>query len=92
MLSLQAVFDQQEIAFCDFLKIDCEGAEYEMLYNLPTAYFTKIGLFAIEYHHVPDKPEYTPEALSAFLEERGFTVHRYKKYHLFAQANGAVQD
>ena len=50
-ISLKEVFDSNKIKFCDFLKIDCEGAEYDILFNLPKKYFNKIGMIALEYHN-----------------------------------------
>ena len=36
---------------CDFLKMDCEGAEYEMLLNLDAAALRqRVGVSALKYH------------------------------------------
>jgi FkbM family methyltransferase len=50
VVSLQSVFDQQQIETCDLLKVDCEGAEYDILYSLPHAYYSRIRRIAMEYH------------------------------------------
>ena len=42
---------------CNFLKLDCEGTEYEILENLPTSYFKKIEKIVIEYHMADSHPE-----------------------------------
>lgn len=39
-----------ELPTCDFLKIDCEGAEYEILQNTSRASFRKIARIAMECH------------------------------------------
>lgn len=49
-ISLQKLFDENKIEFCDLLKLDCEGAEYEIIKNLPSEYFKKIDKIIMEYH------------------------------------------
>lgn len=49
-VSLASVFDDNNLEFCDLLKIDCEGAEYDILFALPATYFNRIGAIAMEYH------------------------------------------
>ena len=49
-ISLKDIFEDNNIKFCDFLKMDCEGVEYDVLFNTPKKYFDKIGMIAMEYH------------------------------------------
>lgn len=49
-ISLKEIFDDNNIEKCGLIKIDCEGAEYEIIDSLPTEYFKKISNFIIEYH------------------------------------------
>ena len=49
-LTLAEVLTQNKISQCDFLKIDCEGAEYEILLNTPTEILKKIDQIVLEYH------------------------------------------
>ena len=56
-ITLQNIFEVNNIKNCDLLKIDCEGAEYEILGNLPTKYFTKIQKMVIECHFVKTKKD-----------------------------------
>ena len=56
-ISLQRIFDDNNIENCNFLKLDCEGTEYEILENLPTSYFDKIEKIVIEYHMADSHPE-----------------------------------
>jgi len=44
-ISIQNVF--KDIEYCDLLKIDCEGAEYEFLPGIP---FYKVGQISMELH------------------------------------------
>jgi FkbM family methyltransferase len=48
--TLSSVFSDYDIEYCDFLKLDCEGAEFPILLDSPTEIFNKIGLLAMEYH------------------------------------------
>jgi len=78
-ISLQDVFDENHIEKCDLLKLDCEGAEYDILYNLPLEYYTRIRQIRMEYHNHLDNPKNTGDALIEFLKERGFGVVKSKK-------------
>ena len=49
-LTLSDVFEDHGIERCDFLKMDCEGAEFEILLNAPTAAFDRIDRICLEYH------------------------------------------
>lgn len=58
---------------CDLLKIDCEGAEYEMLFETPQSTFENIRQIVLEWHRVA---EHSPEELVKFLEKLEYVVHR----------------
>lgn len=77
-LTLADIFLEHTIDRCHFLKIDCEGAEYEILYNTPRDVFEKIDRIAMEYHNPPfyglNNREHNPERLAAFLRDAGFSV------------------
>jgi len=70
--TLGDIFRELDIQRCDFLKLDCEGAEYEILFGADPATLERIVHVAMEYHdHV------TPSSgadLAGFLRERGFSV------------------
>jgi len=55
--SLQKIFDEKQISSCKLLKLDCEGAEYDIIDSLPAEYLDKIQNMAIEYHLADTKPE-----------------------------------
>ena len=52
--TLEKIFDENNISNCDFLKMDCEGAEYEILFNLPEKIFKKINKICLEYHDMKE--------------------------------------
>ena len=71
-IGLSDVLDQHSMAQCDYLKIDCEGAEFEMLMNTPAATFARIKRICLEYHdHVT---HYTHRDLVRLFEQHGYTV------------------
>lgn len=79
-VSLKKVFDENKIEKCDLLKIDCEGAEYEIIESVPKEYFNKIKQIVIEYHFVDSKPyqiKNLKEKLTCCLFKI-FTIENYK--------------
>lgn len=78
--TLKNIFDENNIPTCDFIKMDCEGAEYGIIRSLPQEYFTKIKKMIIEYHMADEKPELLKELISK-LESLSFVV---KKKILFS--------
>lgn len=76
-ISLKDVFDYNKIERCDILKVDCEGAEYEILYNTPNQYLKKIKEIRLEYHNL--NKTYNIKKLIQFLRGQGFRVIKMKK-------------
>jgi len=76
--SLEKIFADFNINFCDFLKLDCEGGEYDILFAAPKSILDKIGIISMEYHspHLFDvsRDRRLPEKLAQYLREAGFTV------------------
>ncbi len=73
-LSLQDIFDSNKIERCDFLKIDCEGEEYEIINSLPPPYFEKISKMCIEYHFVDTKPDLLQEMIKKLESSYAITT------------------
>ena len=71
-VTLKEIFDSNKIEVCDFLKVNCEGAEYEILFNTPKEYLKKIRKMAIQCHGHEFAPNADPEGLRRFLEDTGF--------------------
>lgn len=70
-VTLETIFVENNISICDFLKIDCEGAEYEIVLNAPTEILNKIKIISIEYH---PHPLYKHFQLKEILQKNGFEI------------------
>jgi len=56
----------------DFMKVDCEGAEYDIFFNADDASLASINRICMEYHN--HLTEYKHEDLCNLLRAKGFTV------------------
>ena len=72
-ISLDKIFDINNIDSCKLLKLDCEGAEYEIIDSLPNQYFDKIENIIMEYHFADSKPELI-QKLILKIKNKGFTI------------------
>ncbi|VVB54882.1 Hexuronic acid methyltransferase AglP [uncultured archaeon] len=70
-ISLQGIFDENKIEKIDFLKCDCEGAEYEIFFPFKEL-LKKIDRISMEVHRIDN--DRNVSKLKAFLEESGFAV------------------
>jgi FkbM family methyltransferase len=73
-LALDDVFAHHGIEKCDLLKIDVEGAEYDILYAADARTLARIGSIRGEYHAMQDRPRHDGDALAQYLKEAGFAV------------------
>ncbi len=71
-LALNEVFVQNGIQRCDLLKMDCEGAEYDILLNAKPEALQRIQRLVMEYHD--DVNGHRHQELVDFLEQQGFQV------------------
>lgn len=70
-ISLDDLLEQNEIARCALLKIDCEGAEYEIFENTSQKTFEKIDAIFMEYHEHFGRSH---RELVQLFEKQGFTI------------------
>lgn len=70
--SLKDIMRINKIKKIDFLKMDCEGEEYEILFNCPDKILKSVKKISMEYHNIDDK--YNFSSLKVFLEKKGFRV------------------
>jgi len=64
----------------DFLKIDCEGCEYEIILNCKNETLSKISRIAMEIHEPPLCTNYTQRTLITKLSNAGFRIRQRKLY------------
>jgi len=71
---LREIFEENRISTCEFLKIDAEGAEYEILLATPAEILARTDRIVVEVHRVP---RWSPTRLCDILSEHGFktTLH-----------------
>ena len=78
--SLQKIFDENKISACKLLKLDCEGAEYQIIDSLPSEYLDKIQNIVMEYHLADTKPELANNLISK-IENADFHVRKKSHYN-----------
>jgi FkbM family methyltransferase len=71
-VTLKNVFKEFGISYCDFMKIDCEGAEYEILMKTPKNILKRIGKISLEHHNFD--PKHSVNDLKKHLFNSGFDV------------------
>jgi FkbM family methyltransferase len=72
-ITLQKIFDLNNIEKCNLLKLDCEGSEYEIIDSLPESYFSMIDKMIIEYHFAEKYPKLLTNLIKK-LERTSFSV------------------
>lgn len=71
-ISILEIFDKYKIKQVDLLKLDCEGAEFEIILNLPKDILGKIVKITAEVHQ--DVGGHRFDDLSTFLKANNFNV------------------
>ncbi len=74
-VTLQQLMDENNIGKCELLKMDCEGAEYDILYNCPPEYLQRIDQLALEVHS-GQRENQNIDALESFFRQQGFFTRR----------------
>lgn len=80
-INLEEFIKSNNISVIDFLKMDCEEAEYEIIFNCSPEIFKIIKKISMEYHNIDSSQNATQ--LKKFLETMGFEVS-VKGYMLYA--------
>jgi FkbM family methyltransferase len=81
-LSLADVFAEHAVDRCDLLKLDCEGAEYPIVFGAPREIWGRVRRVAMEYHRVEGAPPaWCAEGLRDWLREAGHEVHVEPRGH-----------
>jgi len=73
--SLADALAMLKIESCDLLKMDCEGAEYAILFSTPPSVLQRIERIVLEYHE--NIVKYMHPDLVHFLEKHGYQVETF---------------
>lgn len=71
-LSLEDIFEEDRVERCDLLKLDCEGAEYDILFNLNDKIFDRINNIVMETHAVDEEKSHG--RIKHFLITKGYNT------------------
>ncbi|MBC7651437.1 MAG: FkbM family methyltransferase [Deinococcales bacterium] len=72
-ISLTQIMLENKLEKIDLLKLDCEGSEYDILYNTAPDLIKKINYLAIEVHDL-DNEKCNITALNTYLQELGYVT------------------
>ncbi|MEN0047749.1 MAG: FkbM family methyltransferase [Bacteroidota bacterium] len=75
--TLAQIIATHQLKYIDFLKLDCEGAEYQILETLPSETYQKIGVISMEFHDLKDA-QYNGDFLRRILVQNGFAIVKYE--------------
>jgi FkbM family methyltransferase len=76
VISFNEFIETNNIAKIDYLKIDCEGGEYDIIESIPNEYLeNNIRKIVVEFHHNIDNPNVTN--LFNKLDECGFEIKKH---------------
>ena len=71
-ISLDELLTRFGIEHCDYLKMDCEGGEYEILFTAAAKTLKRFDRICMEVHD--GMTEHNRDEMAAFLERAGYTV------------------
>ena len=87
-ITLTDIIGQNDLQSVDLLKLDCEGSEYDIIYNTPPELIRRIRKMVIEVHDL-DKDRNNISAFNAYLQSLGYTT-THEPINSFCHAMEAV--
>ena len=75
-INLEEIFLENEITICNLLKIDAEGAEFEILENINKNMFENVENIIFEYHIFEKNSNYRLENIIKKLEMNGYKINK----------------
>jgi FkbM family methyltransferase len=76
--TLSSIIADRQLETIDLLKMNCEGAEYEILEGCSEADLSRITNIRLEYHKL-DAPGKNGESLALWLKIRGYRIERFTR-------------
>jgi FkbM family methyltransferase len=74
-ITINELFEQHSVVLCDLLKLDVEGAEYEILYSATKETLSRVQRIHAEYHDVnPQDPSTRIDRFMSYVRSHGFDV------------------
>ena len=77
-VTLADIMEREGLDVIDLLKLDIEGAEYEVLYDTPPEYLARISEIRMEAHELDDERR-NIAALRTFLGQAGYRITREQR-------------
>jgi FkbM family methyltransferase len=77
--TLKDIFKEQGLESVDLLKMNCEGAEYEIFEGCAGEDFQRIPRIRLEYHNL-DGIKRNGDWLAKFLEGQGYRIENFTRY------------
>lgn len=77
VVSLASLFKEANISQVDFLKMDCEGAEYSIIEAAAKDIFDRVSTISLEFHDLRDSTK-TGNVLVKKLSDLGFRVVKFQ--------------
>jgi len=88
MRSLETLCQEFAISSIDFLKIDIEGGEYDLIDAAPSSLLHHIQCVVLEYHFVPGR---SSKDIMTRLENEGFVVRRIRTLRSLFLGTGIIR-
>ncbi len=77
--TIQEIFKRQKLLTIDLVKMNCEGAEYEILESCTHADFKRMPRIRLEYHNL-DADKQNGKWLATYLKVQGYQIEHYTSY------------
>ena len=84
--TLEDIFNEHSIEKCDILKIDCEGSEYDILFNAPEYLFERIREIRMECDYL--NANRNKVTMQNFLKLHGYRITHDRRSVFFATREG----
>ena len=84
-ISIDRIIDEHQLNAINYLKLDCEGGEFEILRNLSDRAWQQIERIAVEYHEFG--PDLHHAELVKILERNGFSVEVERAFNEWVAAH-----